>query len=99
MPLYLFKDENGTEVAHFFSSNEAPSIGDQLMIDGVYCTRMASFSIDTAGIKRKTHKYPYVSRSLCRNAEGCETNKRGQPIITSQTHEREVAARYDMVKD
>lgn len=99
MPIYLFKGEDDRDIEHVFSSDDVPSIGDQVMIDGKLCTRMASFIIDSAGIGRKTHKYPYVSRSLCRNIEGCNTNKKGQPIITSQRHEREVAARHDMAKE
>jgi len=99
MPIYLFKDEDNNDVEHFFDTSNAPSIGEQVMVDGVLCTRRASFLIDSAGIERKTHKYPYVSRSLCRNIEGCNTTEDGKPIITSQNHEREVAARHDMVKD
>lgn len=99
MPIYLFKDEDNNDVEHIFTSDETPKIGEQVMIDGKLCTRRASFLIDSAGIERKTHKYPYVSRSLCRNSDGCKHTKTGQPIITSQKHEREVAARHDMVKD
>ena len=82
MPIYLFRDEDNNDVEHFMSSDNAPKIGEVIMIDGVPCTRMASFIIDTVGIERKTHKYPYASRSLCRNAEGCKTTKDGKPIIT-----------------
>lgn len=96
MPIYLFKDKDNNNVEHLMSSGDVPSIGEKMVIDGKECTRMASFIIDTAGIDRKTHKYPYVSRSLCRNAGGCKTTKDGKPIVTSQRHEREVAARHDM---
>ena len=99
MPVYAFKDEQGVEAEHFFNSSEAPSIGATVVIEGKNLKRIPAFNVDTAGIARKTHKYPYVSRSLCRNAEGCQTNAKGQPIITSQRHEREVAARHDMAKD
>lgn len=99
MPIYLFMDEDKQDVEHFFKSDDVPRVGEQTVIGGALCTRKPSFSVDTAGIARKTHKYPYVSRSLCRNAKGCKTNRRGQPIIKSQRHEREVAARHDMVKD
>ena len=99
MPIYAFKAEQGVEAEHFFNSSEAPSIGATVVIEGKNLKRIPAFNVDTAGIARKTHKYPYVSRSLCRNAEGCQTNAKGQPIITSQRHEREVAARHDMAKD
>ena len=86
MPIYLFKGKNGEDVEKYFSYEDAPSIGTTILIDNNPCVRVASFVLDTAGIARKTHKYPYVSRSLCRNAEGCDTNKKGQPIIKSQAH-------------
>ena len=98
MPIYLFTDEDNNNVEHLMSSSDVPSIGEKRVIDGKECTRKPSFIIDSAGINRKTHKYPYVSRTLCRNSEGCETTKGGKPIITSQRHEREVAARHDMDK-
>ena len=100
MPVYLFRDEKGIEVESYYRYEDAPRIGDTVDIGGSKCTRVASFIIDSAGIERKTHKYPYVSRALPRNLTGVNNyDKQGRPIIRSQSHERDVAARHDMVKE
>jgi hypothetical protein len=100
MPIYLFKDvETGETEDLFFNSDHAPSIGEEIRHGDKTLRRMPSFVLDTAGIARKTHKYPYVSRSLPRNIRGCEVNKKGQPIIKSQAHERNVASEHDMAKE
>ena len=69
MPIYLFVNKGGQEVESFFTADLAPRIGDKVEINGAECTRVASFILDSAGIERKTHKYPYVSRALPR--KGC----------------------------
>ena len=100
MPIYAFTTSDGQEVESFFSSDEAPKIGDTVDINGVQCTRIASFILDSAGIDRKTHKYPYVSRDLPRNLPGVgDYDKQGRPIIRSQSHERNVAAENDYIKE
>tara|TARA_R100000664_G_scaffold2132_1_gene5500 strand:- start:1830 stop:2132 length:303 start_codon:yes stop_codon:yes gene_type:complete len=100
MPVYAFQTNSGEEVESFFSFDDAPSIGDKVIIDGVECTRIASFILDSAGIERKTHKYPYVSRALPRNLSGVGNyDKQGRPVIRSQAHERNVAAEHGYVKD
>tara|TARA_R100000700_G_C3077513_1_gene84769 strand:+ start:71 stop:373 length:303 start_codon:yes stop_codon:yes gene_type:complete len=100
MPVYLFETEDGQRVESFFSSNDVPSIGDKIDIDGITCTRLPSFVLDTAGIARKTHQYPYVSRALPRNMPGVGNyDKQGRPIIRSQQHEKNVAAQHDLVKE
>ena len=98
MPIYAFVDESGAEHELFFNSSDVPSIGATVQGDGKTLTRVASFVLDTAGIARKTHQYPYVSRSLPRNLEGADCNKAGQPVIRSQAHERAIASRHDMEK-
>ncbi len=100
MPLYAFVDENGLEHELFYNSSDVPSIGTTVEGDGKVLTRVASFILDTAGIERKTHKYPYVSRSLSRNLEGVGSyDGQGRPIIKSQSHERDVASRHGMIKE
>lgn len=100
MPLYAFVDENGNEHELFYNSSDVPSIGSTVEGDGKVLTRVASFILDTAGIERKTHKYPYVSRALSRNLEGVGSyDGQGRPIIKSQSHERDVAARHGMIKE
>ena len=100
MPNYLFKElETKESVEAFYQSKDAPSIGDVVDIEGKKCKRVASFVLDTAGIARKTHKYPYISRVLPRNIRGCECNGKGQPIIKSQAHERNVASEHEMAKE
>lgn len=100
MPIYLFVNKGGQEVESFFTADLAPRIGDKVEINGAECTRVASFILDSAGIERKTHKYPYVSRALPRNLPGVENyDKQGRPVIKSQGHERDVAARHNMIKE
>ena len=99
MPIYAFKDKDGNDHELFFNASEAPSIGSTESGNGKTLTRVPSFMLDAEGIARKTHQYPYVSRSLPRNLEGAECNKQGQPIIRSQAHERDVASRHDMEKE
>lgn len=98
MPMYLFKDEFGAKHELHFSSEDAPRIGDKILKKQHILVRVPSFHIDTAGISRKTHKYPYVSHQLCRKIEGAESNKKGKPVIRSQSHEREIMARHDLEK-
>jgi|TARA_R110001583_G_scaffold104488_2_gene251866 hypothetical protein len=100
MPFYVFEDTKTKEQQDFFyRSQDVPKIGDVIDVDGKELKRVASFVLDTAGIARKTHKYPYVSRSLPRNIGGCDCNSDGQPIIKSQAHERNVASEYDLAKE
>ncbi len=100
MPIYEFVNvDTGDKKDIFFHSSDAPSIGEEVCQDGQSYKRIPSFHLDHAGIARKTHKYPYVSKSLPRNLSGCELNSHGQPIIKSQAHERNVAAEHDMAKD
>jgi hypothetical protein len=99
MPSYLFENDEGKTATQYYPYEEAPKIGQQVTIEGDQYKRVWSFNIDAAGIRRKVEKYPYVSRVLPRNIDGCEANSAGQPIIRSQRHEVEVAARHDMGKD
>ena len=100
MPIYAFVTDNGKEVESFFNSSDVPSIGDTVEIDGAKCTRVASFVLDAAGINRKTHQYPYVSKALPRNLPGVGNyDKQGRPVIRSQSHERNVAAEHGYVKE
>ena len=100
MPIYAFETESGEQLESFFSPNDVPSIGEKTVIGGVQCTRVASFILDSAGINRKTHQYPYVSRALPRNLSGVgDYDKQGRPIIRSQAHERSVASQHGYVKE
>ena len=100
MPIYEFVNvETGDKEDVFFHSSNAPSIGDQIEHEGRTLRRSPSFILDSAVIARKTHQYPYVSRTLPRNIRGCEVNKMGQPIIKSQAHERNVASELNMAKE
>lgn len=100
MPFYVFKNlETGDKEDFFYNSDHVPKIGDVIKNAGAEYRRLPSFILDTAGIERKTHKYPYISRVLPRNINQCECNPKGQPIIKSQAHERSVASEHDMAKE
>lgn len=45
------------------------------------------------------NKYPYVSKRLPHNLEGCPTNAKGQPVIVSPRHEAEVMSRHGYSRD
>ena len=100
MPFYVFEDvETKEQQDLFYRSKDVPKIGDVVNEDGRELRRVASFVLASAGIARKPHKYPDVSRPLPLNLGGCDCNSKGQPIIKSQAHERNVASEHDMAKD
>lgn len=97
--IYLFKTKEGADIELDFPMGTAPKIGDWIIRNGVEMQRIASFQLDEGGIARKTHQYPYVSQTLPRNLEGCDSTKSGKPIIRSQTHEREIARQHGYTKE
>jgi hypothetical protein len=100
MPMYDFKRQSdGKVVEIFYSMSTVPSIGKVVTIEGEDYTRLVSDYQVSAEVETITHKYPYVSRSMPKNLAGCETNKKGQPIITSRRHEREIMGRYGLKRD
>ena len=100
MPMYDFKRESDGKVVEIFNSmSTVPSIGKVVTIEGEDYTRLVSDYQVSAEVETITHKYPYVSRSMPKNLAGCETNKKGQPIITSRRHEREIMGRYGLKRD
>ena len=100
MPMYDFKRQSdGKVVEIFYSMSTVPSIGKVVTIEGEDYTRLVSDYQGSAEVETITHKYPYVSRSMPKNLAGCETNKKGQPIITSRRHEREIMGRYGLKRD
>ncbi len=100
MPSYDFKRESdGKIVEMFYLMSKVPSIGEVVNVEGENYTRLVSDYQVSAEVETVTHKYPYVSRSMPKNLAGCETNKKGQPIITSRRHEREIMGRYGLKRD
>lgn len=97
--IYLFKTKEGAEIELDFPMGTAPKIGDWIIRNGVEMQRVVSFHLDESGIARKTHQYPYVSNALPRKLEGCELNKQGKPIITSQNHEKEIMSQHGYTKE
>jgi hypothetical protein len=102
--IYAFESSCGEEVTHGFPVEQAPRIGDQVVIPGHgLCTRVASFVLDGAGIHRKTHQYPYVSHRLPSTTKGVDLvrtrNGRMKPLIKSRKHEEEVMAKNDLQRD
>ena len=100
MPMYPFQHADGTVEDLFFSMIDVPKIGDDAINEvGEPVTRLPShFQVD-AGVDQKVHGYPRVSKSLPRHLKGCKTNDQGQPIITSQLHEREIMAEHGYIRD
>ena len=100
MPMYDFKRQSdGKVVEIFYSMSTVPSIGKVVTIEGEDYTRLVSAYQVSAEVEPIPHKYPYVSRSMPKNLPGCETNKKGQPIISSRRHEREIMSRHGLKRD
>ena len=96
---YVFEDvDTGEQVDMDFDSECPPHIGETVSVHGATFRRIPSFTINAAQVARVTHQYPYVSRRLPRNPEGCNCTPDGKPIITSQRHEREIMGRYDLIR-
>ena len=99
MPMYPFVDTTtGQETELFFSMSGVPSIGEEHRNEDGKFRRLPSLDtqIDVGVIR---NMYPYLSQSLPRNLEGCDTNKQGTPIITSRRHEANVAAMHGYERD
>lgn len=92
MQLYAFERNcDGAAIDALYSPDDVPRIGDEVLIDGKLCTRVASFLLDGAGIARKTHGYPLHSESLPRDVDlGCPRDSKGRQIIKSARQEKSV---------
>jgi len=77
----------------FYSGGKAPKIGQVVRHKGLSLRRLPSGAQVSAAVARKTHKFPYISHSSCRNAPGAgDYTKDGKPIITSQRNLKEFVA-------
>jgi hypothetical protein len=94
---YEFINRDGDVVEIDMPMRDAPSIGAEVVVDGVPLVRIASCVQVDPGTNRS--QYPYVSTALPRNLPGCKTNRAGKPIIMSKRHERNVMARHGFEKD
>lgn len=96
----LRRINDGALVDSLFDSDKAPKIGDEVFVEGHgQCVRIPSFHIDSAGIKRKTEGYPFVSRSLPKGCHPESQDEGGRPIIRSQAEERSVLARTGYIRE
>lgn len=102
MPTYVYEFQDGKrERIEVFQHMKDDPIAE---IDGRPVQRIIC-PPQLAGVD-KWVKYPYVSNSLPTTIQGCKMvrqKKAGQwtrrkPLIESQRHEREVAARNDLMK-
>jgi hypothetical protein len=99
MPQYLFEHiESGECIRLAYTMAEAPSIGDEITVDADTYRRLpeTDVQVDVGAVR---WRYPYVSQSLPRNLKGCKTTRQGKPIITSRTHEANVAAEHGYERD
>jgi len=60
--------------------------------------RIASFSLDSGGIARKTWGYPFVSHALPKGCCPDSCTADGKPIVKSQRHERDILARTGYIR-
>lgn len=99
MPMYEFVEvDTGDKRDFFYRMDSAPCIGEIVEHSGKQYKRVVNFQLD-AGMEAKVHGYPYVSSSLPRNLEGCDTNRQGKPVITSRNHERDLMSRHNLGRD
>lgn len=103
MPLYEFISEvSGEKKEQYFNACDAPDIGSILFIDGEPCIRVISM-VDSSRKNSTTSKYPVASRALPKYCEGAEHVKsgvrKGQPIITSEMHKKELCRRHGYTRD
>jgi len=97
MPEYPFRTERGETVDLFFPMSKVPSIGATIEHpDHGRIVRLASSAQVSPNFTTGT--YPYESRALPDTIEGCPRSARGKPIVTSRRHERELMARYGLVR-
>lgn len=96
---YEFVSEaDGTRVELDMPMRDAPAIGSVILHEGRSLRRIASVAVQIdPGHNR--NMFPRVSRSLPRNAKGCEKDKRGLPIVRSRKHEADLCSRYGLVKE
>ncbi len=100
MPSYDFKRESDGKIVEMsYTMSKVPSIGEVVTVEGENYTRLVSDYQVSAEVETITHGYPYVSRSMPKNLPGCETNSKGQPIISSRRHEREIMSRHGLKRD
>ena len=100
MPTYTYRCEHTGRVQEMIQPmSEAVPIGAVITIGDVQWRRLADSMQLSRGIASTTHGYPYTAKSLPRNIEGATSNSKGQPIITSRKHEREVQARHGLERD
>ena len=52
-----------------------------------------------ADYQSAANKYPYVSHRLPRNMPGAPHDSSGKPVVLSQRHEREIAARQGLRRE
>ena len=97
--MYEFENVGTGEKRDFHSlMDSAPCIGEIVEHSGEKWRRIVNFQVDV-GMEAKVHGYPYVSNSLPRNLEGCETTKQGKPIVKSRNQEREIMNRHGYERD
>lgn len=97
--IYEFVDTaSGERRDVIFGFSDAPRIGETITHEGATLRRVPSCTV-SAGVDAVTHGYPYVSNSMPRNIDGCDTTPQGKPIIKSRRHEREVCARHGCERD
>ena len=98
MPVYEFIcDQTGEKVERFYKMGSAP---ESFWKPGGHKFRRNWSSVQGVSAQvAAAQKYPYASSRLPRNLKGCPTTKEGKPIISSQTHEREIMARHNLERE
>lgn len=97
MPNYEFTNQAGQVVEVYYPMSTVPSVGAVVQHpERGTLTRILSSAQLSPNFTTGT--YPYVSVTLPRNMPGVPCNEKGQPIISSRRHERNVASEHGYMR-
>jgi hypothetical protein len=101
--IYEFQEVGGSErIELVYSVSDRPAVGSIIKHKGKKYRRIISGVQVDAGVESKVHGYPYTSFSLPKNINdvpGIKHDNHGRPVIQSRSQERELCARYGLVRD
>ncbi len=92
MPEYPFRAPDGSTVHAFYTMQDAPCIGDTVVIDGKPCVRLASDCVVNGD--PLSGRYPHESFTISTveaKRAGLKFSGRGVPVFQNKWQERDFA--------
>lgn len=106
--IYEFIHEPTGEIVEVhFPMGSAPTIGEEILHGGRIVRRIASTKGNEINTHPNSSQYPYVSNALprtiardgsCKLVREKKGSRRLKPLVESARHERELMAKFDLVK-